>query len=1251
MFFLNFYNITMNKTILCITSLFLLKVGFCQQEVSFRLGLPLGHTDEVNSALFSPGENFILTVSNDNTAKLWDSKNGKLLQTFNGHKASVHKGIFSPDANWVVTSSYDNTIKLWECKTGKMLHSYDLHSDIIRSMEFSSDGKTILTASDDHTAKLWDCITGRLLFSFDGHTAGVWYATFSPGENTVLTASSDGSAKLWSKKNGTLIHSFNQHADRIHSALFSADGNTILTASNDATSKLWDAKTGKLIHSLNGHLLSVNTAMFSPDGNNILTASDDGTAKIWHVKTGKIIHSLVGHTGGVGSAKFSPDGKTVLTHSYKPTRISEYGDNSAKLWDCATGKQLHSFDGHYDMIYSAEFSPDGQKALTFSRDYTMKLWDCKSGKMLQSMKGNWLRFYSAKFSSNGRSILTASFDRTAKLWDCETGKVIHSFQGFTHSFNSGIFSPDGKYILNASDDGSSKVWDYQKGELLHSLYGHQADVLSATFSPEGSTILSDGRDGLIKLWEHPTGKLLNSFNATKAWFNYDGKSILTSLDGTAKLWEYDTGKLLQTFEGLSETIYSAEFNRDGTRVIIDSDDHAGFTKIWNCRTGEMLQAFDQSAVFSPDGRFVLTIWNDTSAIIWDVVVKKGILSLKGHKDKIYGALFSPDGKTILTTSADSSAKLWDFSTGNLLYSFAISNSWYYPKFSPDGKTILTTTGDTIKVWSLTTGKMLDLFKGSSTEFSPNGQFVLFKDDQVKYWDSQTNKMNVLSDQLTAFAHAQKFSPRNSSDPFGGKYLLTTGSDHRNILWETKTGKLISQMFLLFDNEPLILIPSGHYMATQKAASKLYYIKGLQTIGFDQLDIKYNRPDKVLSALGEAFGNPDTALIRSYHRAWLKRVQKLGIDTTGFEEGFSAPESDFLNRAQIEYDQKGNQLTLLVWGKDADYLLDRYNVWVNEVPVFGQRGINIRKQNLNELHTSVTLTLSEGDNKIETSVLNINGIESYRVPLYVRYNPLQSSPEKLHFVGIGVDRYQQPGHNLQYSAKDIRDLATQLKTKYASNISIDTLFDENVTRENILALKMKLKQTTVNDKVIISFSGHGLLDSKFDYYLATHAVDFKNPSVSGLAYEDLEWLLDSIPARKKLLLMDACHSGEVDKEELMAMNTTKPEGTKGAELVYEYQPTLGMKNSFELMQELFTNVNRGTGATIISAAGGTQFAYEKGNLQNGVFTYSILELMQQQKQIKVSELKTKVGERVTELTNGLQKPTSRNETIELDWRVW
>ena len=119
------------------------------------------------------------------------------------------------------------------------------------------------------------------------------------------------------------------------------------------------------------------------------------------------------------------------------------------------------------------------------------------------------------------------------------------------------------------------------------------------------------------------------------------------------------------------------------------------------------------------------------------------------------------------------------------------------------------------------------------------------------------------------------------------------------------------------------------------------------------------------------------------------------------------------------------------------------------------------------------------------------------------------------------------------------------------------------------------------------------------------------------------------------------------------NVTVNAGTKGGKITVEESASsvVGLKNSFELMQNLFVNVGKGTGATIISASGGVQFAQERSDLGHGVFTYSLIEAMKNYSTIKISALKNYIGKRVTELTNGLQVPTSRAELVSVDWSVW
>ena len=116
------------------------------------------------------------------------------------------------------------------------------------------------------------------------------------------------------------------------------------------------------------------------------------------------------------------------------------------------------------------------------------------------------------------------------------------------------------------------------------------------------------------------------------------------------------------------------------------------------------------------------------------------------------------------------------------------------------------------------------------------------------------------------------------------------------------------------------------------------------------------------------------------------------------------------------------------------------------------------------------------------------------------------------------------------------------------------------------------------------------------------------------------------------------------------------GSRGMELLEDSAVTgVGLQNSFELMQALFADVSRGTGSRIISAAAGDSYAYEKNDLENGVFTWCVLNGLKNKAadynsdgKITVVELEKYVKTTVEEITKGKQKPTSRSGLVEYDW---
>lgn len=77
----------------------------------------------------------------------------------------------------------------------------------------------------------------------------------------------------------------------------------------------------------------------------------------------------------------------------------------------------------------------------------------------------------------------------------------------------------------------------------------------------------------------------------------------------------------------------------------------------------------------------------------------------------------------------------------------------------------------------------------------------------------------------------------------------------------------------------------------------------------------------------------------------------------------------------------------------------------------------------------------------------------------------------------------------------------------------------MTLKTLEQIKQILASTNIEDRVIISFSGHGLLDDQQSFYFAPYDQDFNTPSYKkSISYEMIENLLAQIPARKNYCLL-------------------------------------------------------------------------------------------------------------------------------------
>ena len=347
-----------------------------------------------------------------------------------GHSGVVKDATFSPDGKYLVTVSIDNAAKLWEIEGGQWRVKVTLrHSAWMVCASFSPDSKLLVTASSDSICKIWRLEDDQWQEKAAiRHFTLVKNASFSPDGKHLVIVSKAGSAKIWWHEGGewqekaTIQHS---GLGWVTSAQFSPDGKYLATTSPESTVKIWEPYDGRWEEKFTiVHLYNVRNAHFSPDGKHLVTVicglNLEGSssnyidfiheAKLWELEGDQWQEKVtIEHSDIVDNVHFSLDGKHLVTASR---------DRSVKVCGLEGGKwQEKATIFHTDFVANASFSRDGKFLVTASRDGSTKICRLVGGKWREIVTIEHSKAVTnASFGPDGYQLVTASGDNTAKIW-------------------------------------------------------------------------------------------------------------------------------------------------------------------------------------------------------------------------------------------------------------------------------------------------------------------------------------------------------------------------------------------------------------------------------------------------------------------------------------------------------------------------------------------------------------------------------------------------------------------------------------------------------------------------------------------------------------------------------------------------------------------------------------------------------------------------------------------------------------------
>lgn len=436
----------------------------------------IGHTGAVNNGAWDGEGSRVLTASDDGTARVWDTASGTELAILSGHTGAVNHAAWNRDSTRVATASSDGTVRVWTVEA--IEETAALFCSVQERSEWSPDGRVIVTSG--YGPYVWDPESGAELA-----TPGDGYAALNAAGTLLVTGYEEDQAAVWDVSE-LLCPEQTERSERSESsepklvlpfganATWSGDGTHLLTTSSDGAAHLWDisatldagAENGAERAVLEGSGERINHVAWSPDGAHLITIDEGDVMRLWDLSTvldrgglspGAEQATLEGQFDDARYAAWSPDGDRLVVAD---------STGEARVWDISTGPGTGAvLSGHAGMVNHAAWNPAGARIVTVSAD-NARVWDAETGAELAVLSGHAGSVHYGAWNSDGTIIATGGWDATARIWDAENGTELAVIGGYFDTVRHAAWSPEGTRVVLTSWGGPARVFEVPLVNML-----------------------------------------------------------------------------------------------------------------------------------------------------------------------------------------------------------------------------------------------------------------------------------------------------------------------------------------------------------------------------------------------------------------------------------------------------------------------------------------------------------------------------------------------------------------------------------------------------------------------------------------------------------------------------------------------------------------------------------------------------------------------------------------------------------------